>query len=78
MIQELAANTTGLLGLAMGLFFLGFALRSDRRLNRRIEAQVERLWARVGQLEHVLTDAGMTLPPWPPEDAGHRHRGDHP
>lgn len=75
-LNELANAGTGLVSIAMALFFVGFALRSDRRLNRRVEDQLKLLWSRVTQLEDVLTDAGMTLPPWPSPQNDRHHRGD--
>ncbi len=64
--------------------FAGRSVRADARLTRRFQAYSEQLEQRIGGLEHelgrergrrvqledVMRAAGLTLPPWRPDNAG--------
>lgn len=82
---QAAEGAGGLLAVAVALFFIARSIRADARLTKRwsdlahdlesrlnvMERALRRQRARTDQLEGILREAGLPIPPWPddPEDA---------
>lgn len=75
LLSDSGGMAVGLVTVALALFWLGRALRSDTRLSRRLEDRItkletgqERDGRRIAQLENVLRAHGIPVPPWPITD----------